>query len=244
MHGDQDTVRSLLSQKADVNAPQGDGTTALHWAAYRDDLEMAKLLLAAGANVQAATREGGITPLLMACQNGNAAMIDALLKAGADSNAVKTNGTTPLMMAAASGSVDAVKTLLDHGAGVNAKESAHGQTALMFAAALNRAAVVKVLLANGADAKIATNVAQARASSLRSGRQCSRRESSPKDAEKTTRPPQNRTRQPPSRTKLRWPKRAKQPKPPNAPTWTFSLMPWHSNPSSIVSPNQPRAPAT
>src|ERR1700692_1563649 len=140
MQGDKDTVRSLLNQKVDVNAPQGDGTTALHWAAYRDDLEMAKLLLVAGANVQAATREGGITPLLMACQNGSAAMIDALLKAGADSNAVKANGTTPLMMAAASGSVDAVRVLLDHGANVNAKESAHGQTALMFAAALNRAA--------------------------------------------------------------------------------------------------------
>jgi len=158
MRGEKDTVRSLLNQKVDVNAPQGDGTTALHWAAYRDDLEMAKLLLTAGANVRAATREGGITPLLMACQNGNAAMIVALLKAGADSNAVKANGTTPLMMAAASGSVDAVKALLDHGADLNAKESAHDQTALMFAAALNRAAVIKVLMANGADAKIATNV--------------------------------------------------------------------------------------
>jgi ankyrin repeat protein len=158
MQGDKDTVRSLLNQKVDVNAPQGDGTTALHWAAYRDDLEMAKLLLAAGANVQSVTREGGITALLMACQNGSAAMIEALLRAGADSNAVKSNGTTPLMMAAASGSVDAVKALLDHGANLNTKESAHGQTALMFAAALNRAAVIKVLTANGADANIATNV--------------------------------------------------------------------------------------
>ncbi|HEX4595627.1 MAG TPA: ankyrin repeat domain-containing protein [Bryobacteraceae bacterium] len=158
MQGDKDTVRSLLKQKIDVNAPQGDGTTALHWAAYRDDLDMVKLLLAAGANVQAATREGAITPLLMACQNGNAAMIETLLKAGADANAVKTNGTTPLMMAAASGSAEAVSALLRHRANVNAKESAHGQTALMFAAALNRAAAIKVLMANGADAGIATSV--------------------------------------------------------------------------------------
>jgi uncharacterized protein len=185
MQGDQAMVQSLLTQKVDVNAPQGDGTTALHWAAYRDDLEIAKLLLAAGANVQAATREGAITPLLMACQNGNAAMIDALLKAGADSNAVKSNGTTPLMMAAASGSVEAVKTLLDHGAGVNAKESAHGQTALMFAAALNRAAVVKLLLANGADAKIATNVRKLERVRFDQDGNVVEEKAPPKDAEKT-----------------------------------------------------------
>jgi ankyrin repeat protein len=158
MQGNQDAVRSLLKQKVDVNAPQGDGTTALHWAAYRDDPEMVKLVLAAGANAKATTREGAITPLLMACQNGNAAMIETLLKAGSDANAVKTNGTTPLMMAAASGNADAVKMLLAHGANVNAKESAHGQTALMFSAALNRAAVIKALMANGADASIATGV--------------------------------------------------------------------------------------
>jgi ankyrin repeat protein len=158
MQGDNDSVRSLLKQKVDVNAPQGDGSTALHWAAYRDDLEMVKLLLAAGANVRATTREGAITPLLMACQNGSAAMIETLLKAGSDANAVKTNGTTPLMMAAASGNADAVKMLLAHAANVNAKESAHGQTALMFAAALNRAAVIKTLMAAGADASVATGV--------------------------------------------------------------------------------------
>src|SRR5215471_7787678 len=158
MQGNQDAVRSLLKQRVDVNAPQGDGTTALHWAAYRDDLEMVKLLLAAGANAQATTREGAITPLLMACQNGNVTIIEAIVKAGADVNAVKSNGTTPLMMAAASGSANAVETLLAHGANVNAKELAHGQTALMFAAALNRAAAIKILMANGADASVATNV--------------------------------------------------------------------------------------
>ena len=158
MQGDKDAVRSLLKQKVDVNAPQGDGTTALHWAAYHDDLEMVKLLLASGANVKAATREGAITPLFMACQNGNAAVMDALLKAGADANSVKANGTTALMIAAASGSVDAVKLLLDRSATINAKETAHGQTALMFAAALNRSAVVKLLMERGADANVATAV--------------------------------------------------------------------------------------
>src|SRR6266700_3447424 len=132
MQGNGDVVRSLLKQKVDVDAGQGDGTTALHWAAFRDDLEMVKTLLAAGANVKAATREGAITPLFMACTNGNAAIVEALLKAGAEANSVKV--------------------LLEHGADLKAKESAHGQTALMFAAALNRDAAVRVLLTHGADA--------------------------------------------------------------------------------------------
>lgn len=158
MRGDKDAVRSLVRLKADINAAYGDGATPLHWAAYNDDLDMVKLLLASGANVKATTREGAITPLFMACTNGNAAMIEALLKAGADAKSVKANGTTALMMAAASGNVDAVRVLLDHGAEINAKESAIGQTALMFAAALNRAGVVKLLRERGADANVATPV--------------------------------------------------------------------------------------
>src|ERR1017187_718897 len=112
MRGDKVGVRSLLKQKVDVNVPQGDGATALHWAAFQDDVEMAQLLLQAGANVKAATREGAITPLFMACTNGSAAMVERLLKAGADANSTKSNGTTALMIAAASGSADAVKVLL------------------------------------------------------------------------------------------------------------------------------------
>jgi ankyrin repeat protein len=156
MRGDKETVRSLLKQKVDVDGTQGDGTTALHWAAFRDDLETVKLLIGAGANVSATTREGALTPLFMACTNGNAAIIDALLSAGANANSVKANGTTALMMASASGSADAVKVLLDHGADVKAKESAHEQTALMFAAALNRDAVIKVLMARGAEPNAVT----------------------------------------------------------------------------------------
>src|ERR1700739_807217 len=92
MQGDRDAVRSLLAQKADVNAPQGDGSTALHWAAFKDDLEMAKMLLASGASVKATTRIGAITPLLMAAKNGNAGMIELLLKAGADANSADEHG--------------------------------------------------------------------------------------------------------------------------------------------------------
>jgi uncharacterized protein len=160
MQGNKEVVRSLLKDRVDVDGEQGDGSTALHWAALHDDLDMVKMLIAAGANVKVATREGAITPLFMACQNGNAAIIEALLKAGADANAVNANGTTVLMTAAASGNADAVKVLISSGADVKAKESAHGQTALMFAAALNRDAVVQLLLAHGAEANVTTKVAK------------------------------------------------------------------------------------
>ncbi len=156
MEGNRAAVRALLARHADVNAPQGDGMTALHWAAFHDDVEMMKMLLAAGANPKAATREGAITPLFMACTNGSAPAIEALLAAGADAKAANANGTTALMTAATAGSVPALKVLLDHGADLQAKESAHGQTALMFAAALGRTEAVKYLLSRGAEPNIAT----------------------------------------------------------------------------------------
>src|SRR5207237_3710064 len=104
-----------------VNIPQGDGMTALHWADYKDDLQMAQALIEAGANVKAATRNGGITPITFAARNGNPAMVALFLKAGADANTAEANGTTVLMSAAVSGSAEAVNLLLDHGADVNAR---------------------------------------------------------------------------------------------------------------------------
>jgi ankyrin repeat protein len=160
MQGDRAAVQSLLNQKADVNGAQGDGNTALHWAAYRDDVEMAQMLIKAGADVKAKTRIGEYTPLFMAAKNGNAAMIDALLKAGAQATVASTTGTTPLMLASASGKADAVKLLLDAGANVNAKDTTNGQTALMFAASLNRGEVVKLLASRGADLNIMSNVSK------------------------------------------------------------------------------------
>ena len=62
MRGDREAVRAALARKADVNAAQVDGTTALHWAVERDDVELAELLLSVGARVSARTREG-VTPL-------------------------------------------------------------------------------------------------------------------------------------------------------------------------------------
>src|SRR5882724_10882012 len=119
MQGNKDAVRSLLQRKANVNAPQSDGTTALHWAVRTDDLETADLLIGAGAKVSTANRDGA-TPLLLAAVNGNAAMIEKLLKAGVDANGALTKyGDTALMMTARTGKTDAIQMLLDHGAQVN-----------------------------------------------------------------------------------------------------------------------------
>jgi ankyrin repeat protein len=146
---DQTVVRTLLKSGVDVNVPQIDGTTALHWAAYHDDAETAALLVKAGANVNA-TNRFGVPALALACTNGNAAVIRLLLDAGADANATMKGGETVLMMAARSGNVDAVKALLVRGAKHDARER-RGQTALMWAASEGHAAVVRALIETGAD---------------------------------------------------------------------------------------------
>ena len=158
MAGDRDTVRSLLKEGADVNAAMGDGMTALHWAAKKGDVELAQMLLYAGANVKAMTRLGNYTPILMASETGNAKMIEMLLKAGASAKDATSNGTTPLMLAAVAGRADAITLLLDAGADPNVTESARGETALMFAANYNRVDAIKALLAGGAKFDVATKV--------------------------------------------------------------------------------------
>jgi len=149
--GDRDGVRSLLKQAADVNAAQGDGMTALHWAAMKNDVDLARTLLYAGANVRAMTRMGSYTPLVLAARNGSAAVMEPLIAAGADANTKTANGTTVLMLAAASGNVDAVTLLLDKGADINTTEPVQNLNAAMFAAASNRAPVVALLAKRGAD---------------------------------------------------------------------------------------------
>lgn len=153
---DAGSIHTLLKQGADVSAAQGDGMTALHWAALHGDADLASMLLVAGANVRATTRLGGYTALHLASRAGDAAMIKTLADGGADVKARTSTGATSLMLAARVGSVDAVKALLDRGADPNAKESAYGQTALIFAAALDRADVVALLTARGADPNVAS----------------------------------------------------------------------------------------
>jgi len=158
MARDGDTVRRLLKQGADVNAAQGDGMTALHWAAMNGDAALAETLLYAGANPRATTRLGGYTALHLASQTGARAVVDTLAARGADVNARATTGATPLMLAATSGNIDALQALIDRGADVNAAESANGETALMFGAAANRADAVRLLLKHGAKADLTSTV--------------------------------------------------------------------------------------
>jgi ankyrin repeat protein len=156
MQDDTAAVRKLLAGGSNVNVAQGDGMTALHWAAERGDLALTNVLIKAHANLKATTRIGAYTPLQIASKGGNAAVVRALIKAGADVNAVTTSGATALHLAAASGSADAVAALIEKGANVNARESEWGQTPLVFAAEYDRADVIRVLLKHGADANAHT----------------------------------------------------------------------------------------
>jgi ankyrin repeat protein len=156
MKGDRTAVQTVLQQKKDVNAAQEDGSTAIQWAAYRNDLEMADLLIAAGANVKLANRDGA-TPLWLAAENGSGSMIQKLIEAGADPNERNPNGETALMMAARNGNVAALNVLLDHRADTNVRENLRGTTALMWAAEQSHPEAVAVLARHGADVNAITN---------------------------------------------------------------------------------------
>jgi ankyrin repeat protein len=148
--GNREAVKLLIAQHADVNAPEADGMTALHWAVRANDLATVQMLIRAGAKVNAASRYG-MTPILLAAQNGDPVVLAALLKAGADPNSALPEGQTALMTAARTGNVDSIKLLAETGAKIDAKEQWQGQTALMWAAAQNNAPAVKTLIALGAD---------------------------------------------------------------------------------------------
>ena len=149
-------VTRLLDDGADVNAAEPDGTTALHWAALRNDQDTVRRLLGAGARADTANRYG-VTPLALAATNGSAALVEALLAAGADAETASPGGDTPLMVAARTGRVDVLRLLLDAGAAVDATETWKGQTALMWAAAEGHGEAVQALLAAGADVKARSN---------------------------------------------------------------------------------------
>ena len=157
MRGDREAVRAALARRADVNLPQVDGTSALHWAVERDDLDMADALIRAGARVAARTREG-VLPLQLAAINGSAPMIDRLLKAGAEPDTPLTPaGDTAVMMAARTGASAAIRLLVEAGANVNARETWGGTTALMWAVSEGHLEAAKLLLAAGADVNARSN---------------------------------------------------------------------------------------
>ena len=159
----QDTlvVSRLLKQGVDVNAAEGDGATALHWAVYFDDAKLVSQLVRARANVNA-FNDLGITPLFLACANASSSIVSTLLNAGANPNTSTPSGQTPLMTAARSGSADVVRALLSRGAQVNAAEAARGQTALMWASSNRHSSVVRTLIEGGADIYTRTRTSRVR----------------------------------------------------------------------------------
>lgn len=158
MRGETDRVRALLRGGADVNAPQGDGMTALHWSALNGDLATVQVLIVAGATTEPLTRLGRYTPLHLASSRGHGAVVARLLEAGSRPGALTETGVQPLHLAAQAGSPDAVKALLDRGADINARDQTHGRTPLIFAASQNRLETMTLLLAKGANPRLATSV--------------------------------------------------------------------------------------
>ena len=151
-NADYPTVLPLLDRKdIDVNGSRGDGSTALSWAAYEDDEIAIDLLIRAGADVNVATDFHAVTPLALACANGNSGAVAKLLAAGSDSNIANRGGETPLMACANTGAEEGIRALLKRGADVNAKEGKDDQTALMWAAAEKHPQVVRALGKNGAN---------------------------------------------------------------------------------------------
>ena len=149
-NGDVAAVRSLLGSGADPNEASADGTSAVHWAVHRDNLDMLNALLAAGARPDRVTRYR-VAPLTLAAQNGSAALVERLLDAGVDPDTVSQEGQTALMTAARNGSVAVVRALLRRGAQVGTVESFRRQTALMFAAGEGNTEAARLLLEFGAE---------------------------------------------------------------------------------------------
>ena len=150
MKRDKAALRALLEQKADVNAAQVDGATALHWAVYHDDREAIDLLINSGAKIDVKNREG-VTPLRLASLYGNVPLIDRLIKAGADAKQRGPAGETMVMLAARNGNPEAIRLLVAASADVNAKEPIRGTSALMWAAEQRHPQAVKALLEARAD---------------------------------------------------------------------------------------------
>ena len=160
MRGDVEAVKALIAEGADVNEAQGDGMTALHWAARNRDGGLVRTLIEAGAEVGAGTRIGHYTALHMAAEAGAGEVVELLLGAGADPERaiLVGGGARPLHFAAGSGDERAVAALVAAGAGVDATEESWGQTPLIFAASKGRTAAVRVLLEAGADPAVHTRV--------------------------------------------------------------------------------------
>jgi ankyrin repeat protein len=147
--GNRQAALEALEAGADVDAAQGDGTTALHWAVYRIDTELVEALIAHGADADV-TNLYGSSPLAEAVKVANVSLVERLLDAGADVESPNLDGQTALMLAARSASMDVARLLVEHGADVNAAERWRGQTVLMWAADADFPGLVAYLIERGA----------------------------------------------------------------------------------------------
>ena len=155
--GNSAAVAALLQKKVDVNAPEADGTTALHWAVRSDDATLVDRLIRAGADAQVQNRYG-VTPIALACENGSAPVVERLIKAGVSANTTGPLGETALHLCARTGKPEAVRALLAHGAIVDTIENWRGQTPLMWAAAEGHGDAMKVLIEGGADVNARSSI--------------------------------------------------------------------------------------
>ena len=146
---DAAVVRALIEEGSDINVPQVDGTTALHWAVYHDEDDLTEFLIKAGADVEAVNRYD-VPSLSIACENGNGKIVEMLLDARANPQTMLPGGETALMTASRTGRIGPVEALLSRGADVNAREH-KDQTALMWTSAEGNLKVVDALLKAGAD---------------------------------------------------------------------------------------------
>lgn len=158
MRGDVAQVEVLIAEGADINAAQGDGMTALHWAASHGNAEMASLLVGHGADITAGTRVGSHTPVHVAASRAHSEVVRVLLEAGADPAARTSTGATPLHFAADAGDAASIRLLTDHGAAVDPREPVWDQTPLMFAAPKGRVDAIRALLERGADPSLTAKV--------------------------------------------------------------------------------------
>lgn len=148
--GDTQAALDLIGRNTDVTQSQSDGTTALHWAIYYNDLELVERLIDLGADVKARNTYGA-TPLSQAAIIGNTEVIEALLDAGAEADERGADDQTALMIIARTPNVEAAKLLVKRGADVNHVEQWRGQTALMWAAAQQQPQMLEFLIEAGAD---------------------------------------------------------------------------------------------
>ena len=127
--GDLAKVQQIIAAGVDLNATDKNKLTALTWAAHTGYIEIVKLLIDKGANVNA---QGSWTALSWAAASGHTGIVILLLENGAYINAVNEHGCTALMLAAYSGEPETVRILIDKGANLTMK-SKYSITALMMA---------------------------------------------------------------------------------------------------------------